>query len=199
MAHSALRHGRFGINVRRGARSGRTTARFDGRGRLPADNVHLQDPALQRPSASAPNAPAPPRGRNHHGQSHKAPRRRHRFRFRRAQRRQSAQAGRRRHHPGGQDHQPPIPAAAVPVGHRDPLGRRHRAHHAADPEAEQELQSAARRGRGHRPAGTDGHLPADGDADRTEVRQPGRGRRRAAELLRQRPVRHVRSRDEDHR
>lgn len=173
MAHSALRHGRFGINVRRGARSGRTTARFDGRGRLPADNVHLQDPALQRPSASAPNAPAP-RGE---GITMASPTR-HRVvvigsgfgglnaakALKRADVDITLVAKTTSH----------LTAAAVPVGHRDPLGRRHRAHHAADPEAEQELQSAARRGRGHRPAGTDGHLPADGDADRTEVRQPQR-------------------------
>ena len=51
----------------------------------------------------------------------------------------------------------------------------------------------------HRPAANTRHLQADDDDHRDALRQPDRRRRCTAVLLRQRPVRDVRARHEDHR
>ena len=134
------------------------------------------------------------------GDRHAPPGRGDRLRLRRAVRHQGAAPRRRRRDDGRQDHPPPVPAAALPGGDRHPVRGRDRA---ADPRGAQrpaERAGAARRG--HRRSTSSARTVTSqvlGRDDRDAVRLADRGRRRRPVLLRQRPLRRVRARHEEHR
>ena len=127
------------------------------------------------------------------------PGRRHRFGVRRAQRGQGPQARRRRHQADRPDHASPVPAAAVPGRHRHHLRGRDRARDPGHPAPAEERPGAARRRHRHR----SGQPERDVRTARPHLRHPvrhldRRGRCRPV-LLRQRPLRRIRARHEDHR
>ncbi len=126
-------------------------------------------------------------------------RRHHRKRIRRTECGQGAQARQRRRHPDLEDNHPPVPATAVPGGHRDIVRRRHRPDHQAGPAQAEERPGVVGRSQRDRPEGEDGHVAPDGHADRDALRQSHRGRRRPAVLFRPRRLRHLRARHEEHR
>ena len=69
----------------------------------------------------------------------------------------------------------------------------------ADPAQAEERPGVVGRGRRDRSEGEDGHVAPDGHGNGDALRQPHRGRRRAAVLLRQRRLRRLRARHEEHR
>ncbi len=106
---------------------------------------------------------------------------------------------RRRRHDDRQDDPPPLPAAALPGRDRHPLQGE-----IAPPTREilsrpGQRAGAARRGHRHRPRGAHGHLAGARPRHRDAVRLPDRRGRRQPVLLRQRPLRRVRARHEEHR
>ena len=122
-----------------------------------------------------------------------------RVRLRRTLRHQGAEGRRRRHHDDRDDDAPPVPAAALPGGDRHPLRGRDRAADAGDPVQAEERQRDPRRGPGHRRRGPDRDLARAEPDHRDAVRHADRRGRRGSVLLRQRPVRRVRTRHEEHR
>ena len=119
--------------------------------------------------------------------------------LRRTVRHQGPPPRRRRRDDGREDHPPPLPAAALPGRDRHPVRGRDRPAYPRGAERAEERQGAARRGHRDRPRGAHGHLPGAGPRHRHAVRLPDRGGRCRAVLLRQRPVRRVRTGHEEHR
>ena len=133
-------------------------------------------------------------------QRYVTPSRRHHWkRIRRPERGSSAQTGRCRRHPDLKDDDTPVPAVAVSGGDGNPVRGRCRPHHQADPAQAEERPGVVGRGRRDRYGGENGHVAPDGHGDGDALRQPHRGRRRAAVLLRQRRLRRLRARHEEHR
>ena len=101
---------------------------------------------------------------------------------------------------GGPDEPPPVPAAALPGGRRDPAARADRAGAAQHRQEADERPRAARRGDEHRPREARGpHRGARRTDAHPGLRHAGRRGRGDALLLRPRRVRRVRARYEDHR